>query len=206
MPGTYTFEMTGGAVCLDFINTLEDRPRGDAEHLHRYADLLDWGEQAGLIEHKTAQRMKQRARKHPRTADATFAKARALREQLYRVFAATIRGSEPPPADLSAFNQALADALAKLRLHEDRGSFVWVWHSSGNDWGRMLWPVLRSAAELLTSDERGLVRECHSETCSWLFIDRSRTKRRRWCDMKTCGNRAKARRHYRKTRSAGSEH
>lgn len=62
----------------------------------------------------------------------------------------------------------------------------------------MLWPVARSAAELLTSPDAQRVRECALRSCSWLFVDRSRNRRRRWCDMKTCGNRAKARRHYRR--------
>jgi predicted RNA-binding Zn ribbon-like protein len=69
----------------------------------------------------------------------------------------------------------------------------------------MLWPVLQSAAELLTSDEIHQVRECNSDRCTWLFVDRSRTHRRRWCDMKTCGNRAKARRHYQRTKKSKSK-
>jgi predicted RNA-binding Zn ribbon-like protein len=62
--------------------------------------------------------------------------------------------------------------------------------------------VARAAADLLVSPERALVRECASGTCSWLFVDRSRTHQRRWCSMKTCGNRAKARRFYTRRREA----
>ena len=80
----------------------------------------------------------------------------------------------------------------------------WLVFASGMPWPwlqeAMLWPVLRSAAELLTSEEAARVRQCASETCSWLFVDRSRTHRRRWCDMKTCGNRDKARRYYQRHR------
>src|SRR5207302_22567 len=61
---------------------------------------------------------------------------------------------------------------------------------------RMLWPVIRSAADLLVSGEAQRVRRCASETCDWLFLDTSRNHSRRWCDMSGCGNRAKARRHY----------
>jgi predicted RNA-binding Zn ribbon-like protein len=66
---------------------------------------------------------------------------------------------------------------------------------------QMLWPVARSAAELLTSERAGRVRECASETCSWLFLDGSRNGRRKWCDMASCGNRAKARRYYARHRT-----
>jgi predicted RNA-binding Zn ribbon-like protein len=66
----------------------------------------------------------------------------------------------------------------------------------------MLWPVVRSAADLLTSERVVRVRECAAEDCAWLFVDTSRGPRRKWCDMSTCGNRAKARRYYARHRSA----
>ncbi|MBI4413448.1 MAG: CGNR zinc finger domain-containing protein, partial [candidate division NC10 bacterium] len=74
--------------------------------------------------------------------------------------------------------------------------FAWRWTGDGQRLDRMLWAVTRSAADLLTSGELAAVRECEAETCAWLFMDRSRNRSRRWCDMKACGNRAKARRHY----------
>jgi predicted RNA-binding Zn ribbon-like protein len=37
---------------------------------------------------------------------------------------------------------------------------------------------------------------CEGGLCGWLFLDESRGKRRRWCDMNDCGGRAKARRYY----------
>jgi predicted RNA-binding Zn ribbon-like protein len=60
----------------------------------------------------------------------------------------------------------------------------------------MLWPIAQSAADLMTSDKRNSVRQCGADDCAWLFLDESRNHSRRWCDMKTCGNRQKARRHY----------
>jgi predicted RNA-binding Zn ribbon-like protein len=61
---------------------------------------------------------------------------------------------------------------------------------------QVLWPVIRSAADLVTSPDISQIRECGAPDCNWLFLDRSRSGRRRWCDMSTCGNRAKARRYY----------
>jgi predicted RNA-binding Zn ribbon-like protein len=68
----------------------------------------------------------------------------------------------------------------------------------------MLWPVARSAADLLTSaEELARVGQCADDRgCGWLFFDTSRNHSRRWCAMKDCGNRAKARRHYRRQRKA----
>lgn len=64
---------------------------------------------------------------------------------------------------------------------------------------RILWPIAQSAAELLTSSELGTVRLCEAPDCAWLFLDQSCNRSRRWSDMKVCGNRQKARRHYQRT-------
>jgi len=85
---------------------------------------------------------------------------------------------------------------------EPRGTgFVWSWDADTPELDRPLWPIVRSAAELLTSPERELVKRCASDTCLWLFLDRTKNHARRWCDMKVCGNRAKVRRHRRRATS-----
>jgi predicted RNA-binding Zn ribbon-like protein len=88
------------------------------------------------------------------------------------------------------------------------GGERWRWRWAGDAESepaldRVLWPVARSAAELLTSDDLAAVRECAAPDCRWLFLDRSRNRSRRWCAMATCGNRSKARRHYRRGRAGG---
>ncbi len=82
----------------------------------------------------------------------------------------------------------------------------WGWVDAGEPaLDQMLGPVARSAVELLTSGRRARVRECEGANgCGWLFIDTSKNGRRRWCDMKVCGNRAKARRHRQRTSTEDS--
>jgi predicted RNA-binding Zn ribbon-like protein len=72
----------------------------------------------------------------------------------------------------------------------------WEWPAGKPDLRQVLWPAIQSAADLFTSADVGRIRECEAPDCNWLFIDQSRGGRRRWCDMSTCGNRAKARRYY----------
>ena len=74
--------------------------------------------------------------------------------------------------------------------------FDWAWDGASDALDRMLWPIVWSAVELLKSDELAHVRECANDQCSWLFLDLSRNHSRRWCDMQSCGNLVKARRHY----------
>ena len=98
-------------------------------------------------------------------------------------------------------NSTLRAALPNLELGVRGDGCCWRWSDASTASDRIIWPVARSAADLLTGDTAELLRECAGEGCSWLFLDRSRNHRRKWCSMSSCGNRAKARRHYARTRS-----
>jgi predicted RNA-binding Zn ribbon-like protein len=97
--------------------------------------------------------------------------------------------------ELTVLNEALRGALPNLELEVRGNDCCWRWHDRSSPADRILWPVVRSAADLVTSDQADRIRECAGENCSWLFLDSSRNRSRRWCSMASCGNRAKARRH-----------
>ncbi len=197
---TPTFELSAGATCLDFANTLGDRPSGHDEKLASYPDVLAWAVQARILDADTARRLEALARLQPVVAQRTLRTATALREVVYRLFAAVAAHEPPRPRDLSHLNRALARAMSRLRVAGHGGSFQWRWEGEGDVLDCLLWPVVRSAADLLVSVDRERVRECDGAGCSWLFMDRSPRGNRRWCDMASCGNRAKARRHYQRVR------
>lgn len=196
----YAFELSGGALCLDFVNTLGDRPHGAEEHLSGWADLVSWAVQAGVVPMAEGRELVEAGRRRPQAAGRAFSRARALRERLYRIFTAVAAGSQPSGSDLDAFNAVLAATMRRVRLDVRQGGFVWGWQDDGS-FERLVRPVVRSAAELLVSPDRNAVRECASDRCSWLFLDRSPARKRRWCSMKTCGNRDKVRRFYARRRS-----
>lgn len=189
-------ELAGGALCLDFANTLEDRPRSTQEHLWGYGDLLGFSRQTEALPAADIDRLARLSAEHPRCAHAVFTRAIGFRETLYRIFTRLAGGEFPEAEDLELLNGVLHKALPNLQIRDRHEGFEWTWGGQAQALDRPLWPIARSAAELLTSEELANIRECASETCSWLFVDRSRNHRRRWCDMATCGNRAKARRHY----------
>lgn len=190
------FELSGGALCLDFANTLGDRPRSTSEHLSCYGDFLRFSRQAESIPSGDLIELERLFGDCPTCADAAFKRILEVREAIYRIFSAEAGGWAPDRDDLQLFNMALKKAMRQLEVRGRDGDFDWGWGGPAQALDRPLWPIVRSAADLLTSDEVPHLRECDSDTCSWLFVDRSRTRRRRWCDMSTCGNRAKARRHY----------
>jgi predicted RNA-binding Zn ribbon-like protein len=209
------FDLSGGALCLDFANTLSNRLQAPRENLRRYDDLLRFGRQTGSLEAADVEVLEAAAAAHPQRAAATLRRALELREAIYGTFSALAADARPRSSDLEALNAALRQALSHLEVHPQPGAagdgsragstagFAWAWGGAGDAIDRPLWPIVRSAADLLTSAEAAAVRECAAETCAWLFVDRSPAGRRKWCDMAVCGNRAKARRHYRRRRARG---
>jgi predicted RNA-binding Zn ribbon-like protein len=197
----YLFELTGGNLCLDFANTVDCRPtKQRRELLNEYGDLISWGRQAGALTRREIRHLLRRAAACPREAASVLEKARLLREAIFQIVAAAAAGAQVPVRALEVINADLPKALTRLRLARAADGFAWDW-ADDLPVDRVLWPVLRSAGDLLTSDELGRVRECASDRCAWLFLDRSRNRSRRWCDMSVCGNRDKARRHYQRSRA-----
>ena len=123
-----------------------------------------------------------------------LARALAVREALYRVFAAVARGRRPRPADLALVNEQVPSAFVRSRIAPAGEGFVLKVEASPDDLSSPLGPVVKSAIDLLTSGEIDRVRTCAADTCEWLFLDTTKNRTRRWCDMKVCGNRAKVRR------------
>ncbi|WP_243286654.1 CGNR zinc finger domain-containing protein [Geothrix terrae] len=194
------FELAGGDLCLDYVNTWDDRGRPDTDRLQAYARLLAFARQTDLLAPDAAEALAAQALASPTAAEAALHTARALREALYSLFSARAHGRAVPPADLDALNRALREALPHLCLVWDAASPAWHWREMERHLTAPLWPIARAAADLLTAEEPAPVRECGGSQCTWLFLDLSRGRSRRWCSMTSCGNREKARRHYHRVR------
>lgn len=191
--------LLGGQLCLDFVNTVEprgvDRPQ---EFLAIYSDLVGWSRHTCVLTAVEAESLLHEATTRQAEAAAAHRRAIALRETIYRVFLSIVEGQPAEVRDLEQLNAALAPALSRLRIVALREGFAWDWHVQDGDLDRMLWPIVRSAADLLTNGPLDRLKQCAG--CGWLFLDGSRNRTRRWCDMRVCGNRAKARRHYERQR------
>jgi len=185
-------------LCLDFANTIEWHTSGHpVEHLHTYADLIEWAQEVQLIDTDEAAGLLAAATREPQDAEEALREAVALREAIYQLFSAASDSREPGQADLDLFNRALARALSRAVIHPEADGFRWARNPESRRLDRILAPVVLSAAELLTSENLYRVGVCADEGgCGWLFYDTSRNRSRRWCSMGSCGNRAKAQRHY----------
>jgi predicted RNA-binding Zn ribbon-like protein len=194
------FDLSGGLLCVDFTNTVSGRYSGPRELLRGYADLIAWSRQAGGISADDAESLLEAAEDDPEAAGRVLQQAIRLRETLYRILSAVAAGGPAPGKDLAAMNVELQRGLSNACIEPGAEGFRWNWSARPLTLERPLWPVVRSAADLLTSDQLSRLRICASDTCLWLFMDASRNRSRRWCDMKVCGNRAKVQRHYHKTK------
>lgn len=188
-------------LCLDFVNTKPWRGGPTpGETLHSYQDVVSWVRSTQAIGAAQADALLKQAKRHPPRAQRALEQARALREALYHVLAATSAGAPPPQQSLATLNGVLSQALARLQLFIDKKKeFVLDWDYQGLE--LVMWPIIWSAAQLLTSPQLARVGRCANPACGWMFFDTSKNRSRRWCSMKYCGNVAKARRHYRKQRS-----
>ena len=189
------FDLIAGNVCLDFVNTLDDRHTKPKELLEHYNDLVRFGEDTGVLEPSEADRLLKRSSAAPDASQQALRRARELREVIHDVFWAIINHRAVPEEALARLNAEVQTAAKHLRLVPANGSFEWRFDDV-SDLDGLLWPIARSAADLLASGQLPFVRACSSKACEWFFLDTSKNHHRRWCDMKRCGNREKVRRFY----------
>ncbi len=193
-----SFESDAGDVCLDFANTNDwhasDHP---VENLHDYDDLVAWGKSAGLVSPDLAGQLSEMAKDNPDKTQREYISAIQLREAIYRIFSRRYAGIPIFERDLEELNHVVSAAKSHQRLVPYEGKFAWEWKADHDGSNILVWKIALAAADLLTSDKVARVRECEDDRgCGYLFLDISKNHSRRWCSMDSCGNRAKARRHY----------
>jgi predicted RNA-binding Zn ribbon-like protein len=199
MTHPFAFELDAGRLCLDFANTRDS----SGEHVASYADLLAFARQSHLITPRNADWLQAAAGADPSNAQSVLDRALQLRAAIYAIFSALAANHVPPDAGLQELNAELGLTLGHARVLREDDGYRWGWAGQALD--APLWPVTRSAADVLTSDlDRPRIRECGGSECQWLFLDTSKNRSRQWCSMAACGNRAKARRHYQRRRTAST--
>lgn len=201
----YQFDLDGGRVCLDFANTLE--ASGD-DHLNTYADVVTFAEQSKLLDPEDAAWLRAEGRRDKATADGMLVRAKRLRASISGIFSALAAGRAASESDLFHLNFELSADLPHARVvpAEPADRLSYTWGFEGRNLDAPLWPISRSAADLLTSHtDLDKVRQCGGSECNWLFLDTSKNRTRQWCSMQSCGNREKARRHYQRRRQPQSQ-
>lgn len=165
--------------------------------VREFADLLRWAAERDLVGGVELALIARHAAAHPEDAREVLHRALGLRDLIDRLLHAIAEGAVPDPGLVDQLNRAWRSAALQRRLAPAGDGFAWTWReltASDVALDRILWPIIESAVELLTAPELARLKACDDENCAWLFVDASKNRSRRWCDMSDCGNRAKVRR------------
>jgi predicted RNA-binding Zn ribbon-like protein len=201
------FDLDGGHPALDFTNTVDWRGTArEHDWLGEPEDLAAWAHRTGLLEQEEAAELYQYIGEHPEAATRFLTTVKRLREILFRLFRALQLGESPLPEDLRLFNDLLRRALSPRTLlapaSEAHGLYRLAFAGGEDPPERFLNKLLRQAADLLSTADPHRLKVCSTPDCGWLFIDSTKNSSRRWCDMASCGNRAKAKRFYSRKKAA----
>ncbi len=194
-----------GNLALNFANTVDwHASQNPEELLTSYTALVNWSRDYGVLQEVDAESLLIKAMESPDEAAKALSQARIIRETIYRIFHAVAQREAPPGEDLENLKEALARAIDAARMVPQEKGFRWDWKFEPPSFEQMLWPITQAAVDLLLSKKLSQVGQCADERgCGALFIDTSRNHSRQWCSMDTCGNRAKAQRHYTRHKRTG---
>lgn len=173
---------------MDLVNTLDWRFRKDGpeELLESYDDLLQFSEESGVLSAKQTRQARRAA--GPRALKRCI----ELREAIAEILYASLDGRDPLATSLKTLERSIQAARLQQQLIRKQAGFQWEWGENRAE--LPLWALSMCASDLLLSEAVERVRACGNPECRWLFLDTSKNHSRRWCDMKLCGNRMKARR------------
>ncbi|HYM49146.1 MAG TPA: CGNR zinc finger domain-containing protein [Candidatus Limnocylindrales bacterium] len=190
---------------LDFVNTLHfsgshkhtdlDRPKGPThDHLRTPVDALDFLVEHDLLHASARDGLVERYRLAPEEGEHVLGRLRRLRQAMRGILETTVQRQPPSLGDLNEVNRAMRTHYVYELVPGPDGVSLEHRHQGDPVDGAMARLAESLARELIQGQPERL-RICDNPECGWVFSDRSRTGRRRWCDMATCGNRAKVARH-----------
>ena len=190
----HAFEFVAERLWLDFVNT--DTGARGTDALHDFGRFASWLEAAAVHDDERTSTLQRRAMQQPAGALAVLGDARRVRAVLRALAERGVGSREVRGEALAEINRVLGRSAGTRRVElRDDGSFARAFVAVGDAFAGLLIPVVESAADALILGELERVRRCADPRCGPVFQDETKNGRRRWCDMATCGNRAKAARH-----------
>ena len=179
---------------MDFTNTSSGRGSPThQEHLRDFETLVQWVEHARVATPPDCLVMREHAARDPERAAAIFARALAVRELIWRIGGALAERREVPRALRDELVEVHAGSLAFAEIKSRDQAFIWAWDPRHDVEAAILGPITLSALSLLMEKDLSRTKRCEGKECGWLFLDATKNKSRRWCEMRVCGNRAKVR-------------
>jgi predicted RNA-binding Zn ribbon-like protein len=190
-----SLDLIADDLALNFANT--ESGRGFPSHQNHFREaknVVEWLRHAKALPVEEADWLRARVSEHADLAADLLAKAIALREAIHDIGAALGHRAKPPEPALASLSALHARCVAEAELAPGVASCRWQWSVRASPVEAALGPITLAAVRLFTEGDFHRIRECGGHACGWLFYDRSKNNRRRWCEMEVCGNRAKQRR------------
>jgi predicted RNA-binding Zn ribbon-like protein len=190
-----SLDLIADDLALNFANT--ESGRGFPSHQNHFreaANIVEWLRHAKALPVEETDWLRTRVSAPPDLAADLLAQAVALRDAIHDIGVALGHRAKPPEAALANLSALHARCVAKAELAPGALSCRWTWSVRTSPVEAALGPIALAAVRLFTEGDFSRIRECGGHACGWLFYDRSKNNRRRWCEMEVCGNRAKQRR------------
>ncbi|HEV3045686.1 MAG TPA: CGNR zinc finger domain-containing protein [Roseiarcus sp.] len=195
--------LIGCDLALDFTNTSSGRGHhSHLEHLRSAENVVSWARHAKALALADSESILTALQTDEGLAARFLKRALALREIIFAIGVEVASRRRAPDESVNALAHAHAACIAKARLTPHGGGFVWSWPPQEAPIEAVLGPIALSALTLLTQADLSRIKQCQGDHCGWLFLDTTKNKSRRWCEMEVCGNRAKQKRHQSKLRKA----
>lgn len=199
-PERSAFVFVAERLWLDFVNSELGHRRSDA--LRDFETMVRWLEAASVLDTERAMGIRRRAQQQPAGAGAALVDARRVRTALRNLAERGPVSDGVRAQGLVEINRVLCRSAGTRRVDvRPDGAFVRSFVPVGDAFAGLVIPIVESAADALILGELSRVRRCADPRCGRVFFDNTKNGRRRWCDMATCGNRAKAARHREKLKS-----
>jgi predicted RNA-binding Zn ribbon-like protein len=193
-------DLVGGHLVLDLVNTVTARNAPEPiDWLDGYQRVLEWARLSGSFEQDVLRELEAMSSTHG-GAEKAVTRLRDLRESLLEAITAKIQQLPPPRGGLTRLERDWKDAVAHAQLSSDGGRVVPTLSVARSGLDYLRHELALQAVDLLETLPLERTRICPGDRCGWLFVDHSRGGKRRWCDMATCGNASKSRRHYERHR------
>lgn len=197
--------LIGGELAFDFANTSSGRGwPNPQEHLRSAQHVVAWAQHAKVMGPADAQWLEEKVAGDATLARLLLERALDLRETIHTIAVEIAAGRPAPEPQTDRLAKEHAACVACAKLAPEGGRYVWSWTPHEAAIEAVLGPIALSALATLTQADLTRVKRCEGEKCGWLFLDTTKNKSRRWCEMEICGNRAKQKRLSARTRGGGA--
>jgi predicted RNA-binding Zn ribbon-like protein len=192
-------DLVGGLPCLDFANTAGGHTKiREVERIPTFQDVINWAVFAEIVTGSEARAIAQAAKAKPGVAERQVEAMHTFREALQRTVAAISGGQPIAPKDFAKVRAVITEAVGVAEIAREDEAFRWTADAAAPGLGTVLTRVALSAHDMFTRENPSQLRIC--ERCTWVFIDRTKNQKRRFCRQDACGNKARAARFYERHR------